>query len=251
MEQIHETFDTYGKTLHDERNVIKSYHLKTTDNTSKEVIVKRYKRPNPFQRIVYSFFRKSKAERSFFNAQELRNRGVETPHEIAFIEQKKHLLLEYGYYISESIYDPPIEKELILPADFNKNMAESFANYAVQLHAKGILHHDLNSTNVLYHEMENGDYTFSIIDINRMKIFAEKKYPPAKACLRSLTKFTTRMDLFEYVVRCYCNTRNLNEAFVQKAIRLKEIHDRKRKKRKAFLKKFKSKNIRRSSPGRA
>ncbi|MDR0744229.1 MAG: hypothetical protein LBF05_07735, partial [Tannerella sp.] len=57
-------------------------------------------------------------------------------------------------------------------------------------------------------------------------------------------RFTCRMDLFEYVVRCYSNTRSLDEYFVQKAIRFKKTHDKKRKKRKAFLKKFKSKDLR-------
>jgi tRNA A-37 threonylcarbamoyl transferase component Bud32 len=249
-EKIHETFDTHGKTLHNERNVIKSYHLQTADR-QQELIVKRYKRPNLIQRIIYSFFRKSKAERSFLNARELRNRGIETPQEIAFIEQKKHLLLEHCYYISESNYAPPIEKELTLPAEFNKTLAECFADYAAQLHAKGILHHDLNSTNVRYRKTANNHYTFTVIDINRMKIFAEKKYPPLKACLRNLTKFTERMDLFEHVIRCYCNTRNLDPSLLQKAIRLKKTHDRKRKRRKAFLKKFKPKNLRKTSPSPA
>lgn len=246
-QQIHEIFQTQGKILYDERNVIKSYYLTspTPNRTMNQVVVKRYKRPHLFQRIIYSFFRKSKAKRAFFNARELRNRGIHTPHEIAFVEQKKGLLLDYCYFISESTDDPPIEKELIIPVIFNKNLAKSFANYAEQLHAKGILHHDLNSTNVLYHPTGKDEYAFSVIDINRMKICAEGKYPPLNDCLKNLIKFTWRMDLFEYVIRCYHDTRNLDEDFVQKAIRVKKAHDRKRKRRKAFLKSFKSKNTRR------
>jgi tRNA A-37 threonylcarbamoyl transferase component Bud32 len=250
IQQLHEIFETQGNLLYDERNVLKSYRLKTPKHTIREVIVKRYKRPNLFQRIVYSFFRKSKAKRAFYNAQVLRNRGIETPHEIAFIEQKKDGLLEYCYFISESNYDPPIEKELVLPAVFNQKLAKSFADYAGQLHARGILHHDLNPTNILYHETGDGAYAFAVIDINRMKILADRQYPPVKSCLWNLTKFTCRMDLFEYVIRCYCKARGLDESFVQKAIRLKEIHDRKRKRRKAFLKYLKSKERRSASSGR-
>ncbi|MDR0836202.1 MAG: lipopolysaccharide kinase InaA family protein, partial [Tannerella sp.] len=166
-EHLHECFET-GQVLHNERNVIKSCQLKDANGTINEIIVKRYKRPGWLQRIVYGFFRSSKAKRAFRNAHELRERGIDTPHEIAFTEQKCGGLLEYCYYVSESNRNRPIRDELIRPENFNRSMAAAFAAFAAELHEKGILHHDLNSTNVLYH-LNDTHYNFSVIDINRMR----------------------------------------------------------------------------------
>jgi tRNA A-37 threonylcarbamoyl transferase component Bud32 len=233
-------FETYGDVLYSERNIIKSFRKKDAGGGAKELIVKRYKRPELLRRIIYGFFRSSKAERAFRNACELRKRGIDTPHEIAFIEQKKSGLLEYGFYISESNYTPPIKKQLVEPENFNKDMARDFAAFAAELHEKGIMHRDLNSTNTLYHYgNEKNGYSFSLIDINRIYFYPKGRRPPIKSCLNNLTRFTGRMDLFEYVIRCYCDIRKLNGDLVTKAIRIKEKHDKRWQKRKSFLKKFK------------
>jgi tRNA A-37 threonylcarbamoyl transferase component Bud32 len=240
MEQLPDFFETHGNVLYSERNTIKSFEIKDADGSVKELIVKRYKRPGMLQRIIYGFFRSSKAERAFRNACELRKRGIDTPHEIAFIEQKKGGLPEYAFYVSESNCNPPIREQLIEPENFNREVAGDFAAFAAELHEKGILHHDLNSTNTLYYyENENDSYSFSLIDINRMRFYRESRRPSLKSCLNNLTRFTGRMDLFEYVIRRYCDIRKLNDNVVVKAIRIKKKHDERWRKRKAFLKKFK------------
>lgn len=239
IEQLPDIFETEGKVIYDKRNVIKSYQLGNRNEELIEIIVKRYKRLRLFQRIIYTFFRSSKARRAFYNASELIKRGIDTPQEIAFIEQKRGGLLEYGYYISKSDYAPPIKDELIIPENFNRNMAKDFAFFVAELHKKGILHHDLNSTNILYHETRDNHYTFSLIDINRMNFYPEGQYPSINVCFDNLTRFSDHTDLFEYVIQQYCNARGLDNSYVTQAFRIKKKHDERWERKKAFFRKFK------------
>ena len=56
VRQLPFSFDTEGEVIYDERNVLKRIRVKDMD-----WVVKRFKKPNVINRIVYSFFRKSKA----------------------------------------------------------------------------------------------------------------------------------------------------------------------------------------------
>jgi len=238
IDQLPEIFNTQGEIIYDERNVIKRFQI---DNIT--LIVKRYRRPNIIQRIVYTFFRSSKAKRSFFNARRLLEAGVQTPVNIAYIEQYQLGLLEYCYYISDVDDAPPIRERLIEPDIFDRTMATDFACFAAELHQKGILHGDLNSTNVLYHPQPDGHFLFSVIDINRMRFYDD--FPPIQECMENLTRFTGRMDLFKFVAEQYCKHLQLPSEMVQQLIATKEKHDAnwiKRKKRGRLLKRLTGKN---------
>lgn len=242
IENLSVIFQKKGKVLYNKRNVIKSFELDVNDDVLKEVVVKRYKKPNLIQKIIYSFFRESKAKRAFNNAIELRKRGIDTPQEIAYVEEWENGFFNYGYYISGSDNASPIRECLIEPENFDQIMASDFAEFAASLHEKGILHHDLNSTNVLYHRSDNGHYTFSVIDINRMDFFYNGEIPDKEVCFDNLTRFTGRMDLFEFVLHRYIEARGWNvSSSLQEAIRIKNKHDEQWRKRKAFLRKFKFK----------
>ena len=238
IEHLPDIFVEQGVTLYDKRNVIKSFSLDIQDKVLCNVVVKRHKKPNLLQRIVYSFFRSSKAKRAFYNARELRHRGIDTPQEVAYIEQRGALLFKYGYYVSGCDNAPPIIEKLVHQPEFDRAMANDFASFAMELHKKGILHHDLNPTNVLYRPTENA-YHFSVIDINRMDFLSEGEFPSMKDCLENLTRFTGRMDLFEYVLRCYVEKRGWDiELAMQDAFIIKKRHDDQRRRRKAFLRKL-------------
>lgn len=238
VEHLPVIFEKEGEILYNKRNLIKRFRIDPSDEILNSIVVKRYKRPNLIQKITYTYFRSSKAKRAFYNAAELRKRGVSTPQEIAYIEQNENGFLKYGYYISGSDDAPAIRERLIELKDFDKLMAADFAVFAAILHEKGILHHDLNSTNVLYHA-NNGHYSFSVIDINRMKFYPEGQMPSREDCFENLTRFTGRMDLYEYVLKCYLEKRAwYTEATMQEAIETKVRHDEQWKRRKSFLKRF-------------
>lgn len=242
LEKIPTIFDNEGSILHNKRNVIKSFYYHTDNGSKKEVIVKRYKKTNFIQQIIYSFFRWSKAKRAFYNANELCNRNINTPQAIAYIETKKFGLLVNAYYITKRDYNIPIARKLIEQAHFDRQLALSFAYFVAQLHQKGILHNDLNSTNVLYQQDNNTHYTFSLIDINRMKFYPQDNTPNTEECLENLTRFTGRKDLFKYVIISYAESRGWHiDKTLNKALYIKEKHDVRWKRKKTFLRKLKLK----------
>ena len=59
-------FENEGVTLHNGRNCVKTFLVDGV-----RIVVKRFRRPNLFNRCVYAWFRKSKAERAYGNALEL------------------------------------------------------------------------------------------------------------------------------------------------------------------------------------
>lgn len=238
VESLPQTFNDSGVTLYDARNVIKRFSVEGID-----VVVKRYRRPHLLQRIVYTFFRKSKARRAFEYGAELLRRGIDTPVPMAYIETKSGGLLEYGYYLSAPDEAPAIQGELIEKEDFNRDMAHDFAVFAATLHERGILHGDLNSTNVLWHLQADGHYHFSVIDINRMKFYAKGQVPSQKEWMENLTRFCGRMDLFRYVAECYVAHRHLPAETIEQMVAQKNLHDERWRRRKSFFAKFKKQQI--------
>lgn len=199
--QLPRLFEQEGELLYESRNLVKRYRV-----NGKEMVVKKYKQPNILQRVVYTFFKKSKAERAYLFAGMLRERGFDTPHEIAYIEQKKNGLFLDGYFISLNCDDPPLS-ELLRKRDFDRRPADKLAAYMVQLHQKGALHGDLNLTNILYHTDEKGNYEFTLIDTNRSKF---KSSPTQQECLENLKRLTHSKALLRYIVFQYATIRGWN-----------------------------------------
>lgn len=242
VENLPEIFEQEGTVIFSERNIIKRFSLDDSDPILSDLVVKKYKKPRFIQRIIYSFFRKSKAERAFYNAIKLRERDVETPEQIAFVEDWDNDFFEYGYYVTASDYSDSIRGRLIEQEAFDPILADNFACFVAELHKKGILHHDLNSTNVLYRIDKNDNYRFSLIDINRMTFLPETEIPSKKVCLDNLTRFTGRMDLFSVVLKSYAVARGWDmEQTLSEAIFIKNKHDLNWKRRKSILKIFKTK----------
>lgn len=98
----------------------------------------------------------------------LRKRGFDTPHEVAYIEKKRGGLFLDGYFISTQCNYPPLSK-VLWQRRFDKHAANELAAFMVQLHEKGVLHGDLNLTNILYCTDNDGHYHFTLIDTNRSK----------------------------------------------------------------------------------
>ena len=195
------------------------------------LVVKKYKRHDWFKSIVYTFFKPNKAQRSFENARELRRRGFETPHEAAYIEVKEHGLIIQVYYICAYTAKEPICTELTEKEPFNRELATAYAQLVASLHDAGILHRDLNSTNVNYEKSTDG-YTFELIDINRMNFY--KGAVPKAECMENLTLYSEFNEMFKYVLNCYAVARKWTQSDIDKAIKVKIRHDRNWVRRKKF-----------------
>ena len=193
IHRIPTLFATEGEMLYDKRNKIKRFKV-----NGESLIVKKFKHPHLIQRIVYTFFKKSKAERAYLYAGIFRQHGFETPHEIAFIEMKEQGLFSDSYFISTESCDAPL-LPVLNKDDFEHPLADALARLLMELHQKGIMHGDINLNNVLYRQEED-KYRFTLIDTNRSTFIA---HPTMKTCMDNLKRLTHNRDLMEYVIRQY------------------------------------------------
>ena len=207
--------DGQGEIIYDQRNQIRRF----TD-LGQVFVVKRYKPVNALQRVVYTFFRKTKAARAYLFAQEFRRRGIDTPREVAYIETGGGRLFLTGYFVS--LEAPGTETHLLLREvkDFSHELADAVARQILTMHSHGVLHGDLNLSNFLCTE-EDGQYHFTMIDINRSHF--TDGMPDDEACLQNMVRTTHRRDLYEYLVRSYARLRQWDEQqTADRALRLLE-----------------------------
>ncbi|MFA6813634.1 MAG: lipopolysaccharide kinase InaA family protein [Bacteroidaceae bacterium] len=221
IRQVPLSFVHDGKVIHSGRNVIKELRI-----GEMMLVVKRYKRPSFIQRVIYTFFRSSKAERAFKFAGYFRSVGIDTPQEIAYLEVKEKGLFAIGYFISQYTSLPSLMSSLVETPDFNRKLADDFVALVVEMHQKGIFHGDMNLSNVLYNKGKDGNYHFELIDINRTKFASETR----ERCLKNLTRIVHRKDLYEYIVRRYAQMRGWNEEECL-SICLKNLHRFEQKKK--------------------
>jgi len=158
-------FDQQGEMIgNGYRNVIKILTI-----GGERYNIKEFKVPNLVNKIVYKFFRKSKAERSFLYATRLLKAGVLTPSPEAFVEYKSAFTFGSSYYISKQLtYDFTIRKLIDEPeCDDYDNILRQFTQFTYRLHENGIHFLDHSPGNTLI-KKEDGVYKFYLVDLNRM-----------------------------------------------------------------------------------
>ena len=101
IERLPEVFPVSGEVLHEGRNQIRAF-----DIGGESLVVKRYKRPHLFNRVMYSFFRKNKARRAYEHALRLRGMGFDTPEPVAWSEYRKDGLIADTYFVSRPYSKP-------------------------------------------------------------------------------------------------------------------------------------------------
>jgi len=159
-----ESFDSSGEQIKDARNKLKLFQLNNA-----VVNIKSFKIPNLINQIVYKFFRKSKAHRSFEYAEKLTQLGIGTPKPIAFYEFTTLLLFKRSFYVSEHLEYDLTYRELI--SDFKhpnyEQILREFTRFTFDLHEKGIHFLDHSPGNTLIIKRGN-NYDFYLVDLNRM-----------------------------------------------------------------------------------
>ena len=203
-QRLPELFGQGGEILHAGRNTIKAF-----DVGDERIVVKRFRRPNLFQAFIYTFFRRSKARRSYEHAVRLRALGIDSPEPIAWSEYRRHGLLSDTYYVSRrSDYAPLSQTTEHFPAAGTLPVLEAFARFAVSLHEKGIEHRDFNHGNILWSRTAAGVYRFQLIDINRMHF--EDAGLSSRACMINLRRLACPAVAFLYILDRYAEARGWN-----------------------------------------
>ncbi|WP_338733089.1 lipopolysaccharide kinase InaA family protein [Mangrovimonas cancribranchiae] len=158
-------FDSEGEDFgNQDRNSLKLFDL-----NGLTINVKSFKVPNVVNQIAYKFFRKSKAQRSFEYANKLAKLGIGTPQPIAYYEFTTPFLFQKSYYISEQLDCDYTYRDLT--QDFNipnyESILRAFTRFTYKLHENNVLFLDHSPGNTLI-KVNNNDYEFFLVDLNRM-----------------------------------------------------------------------------------
>ncbi len=160
-------FDEGNLIVKGSRNIIKSNFL-----GAEKVNIKFFQKPGLFKSIIYSFFRSTKAKRSFDYANYLIKHHIQTPLPIAYLEERNSFgLLRDSFYISQQIdYDFTIRELIHNPLFQNRNVIlEQFTEFTYKMHEAEVNFLDHSPGNTLIIDKGNGVYDFYLIDLNRMK----------------------------------------------------------------------------------
>ena len=196
-----ECFFKEGETIYQGRNILKRY-----DVQGFHLIVKRFKRPYIINQVVYSFFRESKARRSFGYSLEVQKRGIGVADPIAYIEIKHGGLLTDSYYIS--LYMESMEELREYMAVYkveDRELRLAFARFTAQMHKAKILHVDYSPGNILVRKQADS-YVFALVDVNRMKF---KNVSVVDAC-KNLARLATSRKVLDEVACEYASQRGWN-----------------------------------------
>ncbi|MEN9919850.1 MAG: hypothetical protein RL662_2286 [Bacteroidota bacterium] len=164
VEQLPHSFDAKGEIIQDRRNKIKEIHFEDY-----YLNVKRYRKPILLNRIIYSFFRKPKAYKAYYNGLNMLEKEFNTPTPIAYVEQFEFGMLSSSFFVSTQLHSvKEIREYYFAKVTGNEAFLTAFAQYTAQLHDANILHLDYSPGNILIAE-QNEQYIFSLVDINRMQ----------------------------------------------------------------------------------
>ncbi|RYA24890.1 hypothetical protein CRU96_00255 [Malaciobacter halophilus] len=227
---IKEFFEENSNTIHKARN-----ELKVIEYKGIKTVVKGFKIANIINQIVYAYFRDSKAKKSYENAVRLRNLALNTPEPIGYIEFYKSFLFKESFFIAKkyeydfTIREPLRNKQL----ENREEIIKKFVEFTFNLHKNSVYHKDFSAGNTLV-SINNNNYEFSVVDINRM----EFKTVDLKTGLDNFAKLWLDEDDIILIATTYANLANADK---NEAIKLLKISDRKLKEFVEFKRKIRGK----------
>jgi len=228
LKNIKEHFSNNSNSIHKARN-----EIKVLTHAHQEVVVKSFKIPHLLNRVVYSFFRESKAKKSYDYSMKIIDF---VPKPIGYIEFHEGGLLEKSYFISEHFnYDFTI-REPLLDANFEnrEEVFRAFARFTLDLHNNNIFHKDYSPGNILIKKIEN-EFIFKIVDINRMGFFELTETDRAK----NFSKLWASDEVLELVANEYKKHYKCSETFTQNMLDF----NNKNKRTKNFKKRLKGEKV--------
>lgn len=226
--EIPARFESRGTVMESGRNLIKEDHV-----AGVHLVIKAYRRIYLPNKIRYSYFYPSKAQRAYDYANVLLANGFHTPAPIAYIEVRKNTLIQSSYFVCEYTHlttlTDVVKQRVVPPPDL---MVE-LARFTYSLHVKKIVHIDYSVGNILY-QVSDGRIAFALIDNNRMR-FGPVSF---RAGIRNLVRLGLPATELTKLAEEYTRLRNVN-VFVGLAYFFRDKkRDVTRRENKSKLKKF-------------
>lgn len=190
-----DSFELAGSTIKDSRNKLKIFEL-----GGEKFNVKSFRVPNAINKVVYRFFRKSKAARSFQYAHHLIHNEIGTPEPVAFMEQNKALSFGKSFYISKHLDYDLTYRELVTEPNLpdHENILRAFTRFTFELHEKQIEFMDHSPGNTLIRKVGD-NYQFYLVDLNRMN-FKELNFEER---MLNFSRLTPKKEMVEMMADEY------------------------------------------------
>ncbi len=214
MLNVKEHFETSKNSIHKARN-----EIKVINHNGMDLVVKSFKIPNFLNRTIYTFFRDSKAKKSYDYAIKI---ASFTPKPVGYIEFFENSLLANSYFVSEKFDYSFTIREPLLDVNFpnKEKIFKAFAKFSHSLHEAEIYHLDFSPGNILIKE-QNGEYIFKIVDINRMK------FRPLcnELRMKNFSKLWAKDEDLKVIIKEYAKISGANEdVLLQKALKFSHKH---------------------------
>lgn len=202
-------FKQSGFTFADgKRNTIKTFQYQGII-----ISIKSFKIPILINGIIYNYFRKSKARRSFENASILLSKGIGTPKPIAFHENFSGIFLRDSYYICEHLEVDFIFRDIYedKPGIDIDKILRGIARFSYFLHSNGIEFLDHSPGNTLIKEDANGEYKFYLVDLNRMNFHESMSF---ELRMKNLSRLTPSKEMVAIISNEYAKISGESESLI-------------------------------------
>lgn len=190
-------------------NVYRNFRNTVEDVTvdGLRLVVKIFKKPTEFNRVVYSFLRPTKAKRSYEYSLRLLDLGIDVPLPVGYVEKRKGLFFHTGCYICVYTDYKPITDFKDKPLDDPQTAAfiDAFSEYAASFHGRNLVHNDFNIDNILY-KVVDGKFRFQLIDLNRVQFLNHS----LMRCAKDISNIHFRPDMMQAIISKYCGFRGLD-----------------------------------------
>jgi serine/threonine protein kinase len=156
--------------LADQRNRLGVFRFPLSGGGTKDIVVKEYSSRGV--NMLKSLFLPSKAARAWRGALALSQRGLGTARPVAYFERRRAGFVERSFFLSERVEGAEEIRGLFRrpPASDLDPLLSALAGHLSLCHERGIFHRDLSDGNVLVKRDETGNFTFYLLDTNRIRV---------------------------------------------------------------------------------
>lgn len=187
-----------GSIIYAKRNTLRNHN---------GFISKQFATPPLWRGIIYGWFLRSKAQRSYEYAKRIE--GL-TPHPVAYREIRYCGILRQSWYVCQESECQYTFNDLIHNQSFpnRQHILQSIGRFTAELYQRGIYHQDYSGGNILFNK--DGS-KIEIIDLNRIKFY--RKMPFSKG-LQLFERLNIDKDALMTMGSAFAQALHKNEEWV-------------------------------------